>query len=385
MSGSIGPLLHADEYFNHQIVETFASVSQSDYSWTEKVCGMAAARDGSLAIGFGFGKYVNRNVVDAYGGISRGVEQWTVRASRELSSNPNGIDVGPLRYEIIEPLKRIRVVLERNPIQPIAFDITLEGIVPCVVEEREDRRTLTGYRHSADQIRYHQTGTARGWVEVDGKRHEVGPDTWIMTRDHSWGLRPAVGEPMRDLPPDPMDSDLAQVLAIWNPLYFEKPDGSTYAFHQYYLCYAGTGFRHERMQGGFEFADGRRDPLRALEPVLTFDPINRRFKQGEFRLTMGNGRVRTLRARAIGATGFHLGAGLYHGFDGKHHGSYRGRLALEGEHFADCSTPEAVARLNQFRDCLIVVEDAETGATGWGNCQTYVTGAWPDFGLPTAR
>ena len=185
--------------------------------------------------------------------------------------------------------------------------------------------------------------------------------------------------------PDPMDSDLAQVLAIWNPLYFEKPDGSTYAFHQYYLCYAGTGFRHERMQGGFEFADGRRDPLRALEPVLTFDPINRRFKQGEFRLTMGNGRVRTLRARAIGATGFHLGAGLYHGFDGKHHGSYRGRLALEGEHFADCSTPEAVARLNQFRDCLIVVEDAETGATGWGNCQTYVTGAWPDFGLPTAR
>ncbi len=68
-SGTIGPLLDADEFFNHQIVDTFATVSQSDYSWTEKVCGMAAARDGSLAIGFGFGKYVNRNVVDAYGGI----------------------------------------------------------------------------------------------------------------------------------------------------------------------------------------------------------------------------------------------------------------------------------------------------------------------------
>ncbi len=30
-NGSIGPLLRADEYFNHQIVDTFATVSQSDY------------------------------------------------------------------------------------------------------------------------------------------------------------------------------------------------------------------------------------------------------------------------------------------------------------------------------------------------------------------
>lgn len=70
--GSIGPLLDADEFFNHQIVDTFATVQQSDYSWTEKVCGMAAARDGSLQIAFGFGKYTNRNIVDAYGGVSRG-------------------------------------------------------------------------------------------------------------------------------------------------------------------------------------------------------------------------------------------------------------------------------------------------------------------------
>ena len=46
MTGSIGPLLAADEFFNHQIVETHASVLHSDYSWTEKVCGMACARDG---------------------------------------------------------------------------------------------------------------------------------------------------------------------------------------------------------------------------------------------------------------------------------------------------------------------------------------------------
>jgi len=47
MTGTIGPLLPADEEFNHQIVETFASVGQSDPAWAEKVCGMAAAKRAS--------------------------------------------------------------------------------------------------------------------------------------------------------------------------------------------------------------------------------------------------------------------------------------------------------------------------------------------------
>jgi hypothetical protein len=383
MSGSIGPLVAADEFFNHQIVETHASVLQSDYSWTEKVCAMACARDGSLSVNFGFGKYVNRNVVDGYGGASRGVEQWTVRASRALDADPDRVDVGPLRYEVLEPLKRVRAVLEPNDVQPLAYDLLLEGSVPCVVEEREDRRTLTGYRRSADQIRYHQTGVvASGWVELEGGRVEVTPETWIMTRDHSWGLRPSVGAPMVDLQPDPMDANPPRVLAVWNPLLFTRPGGGTHAFHQYYLLYAGEGWRHEKVQGGFEFPDGRREPVQRIEPQLRFDPRNKRFLGGDFVLTMADGRRRVLRARPLGATGFHLGAGLYHGFDGKHHGQWRGPLHVEGEHFADCSTAEAVARLNQFRDCLVEVRDEESGAVGIGNCQTWVQGRWPELGLP---
>jgi len=373
-SGTIGPLLDADEFFNHQIVDTFATVSQSDYSWTEKVCGMAAARDGSLSIGFGFGKYPNRNVVDAYGGASRGVEQWTVRGSRALASDPNSIDVGPLKYAVIEPLKQVRVVLEPNATQPVAFDLVLEGIVPCMLEEREDRRNLHGFRHTANQIRYHQTGSARGWVEVAGVRTEVTPETWIMTRDHSWGVRPDVGVRIPDLAPDPMDGLVPKALAIWNPLFFRKPDGSTYAFHQYYLSYSGPGFKHERVQGGYEYADGRRETLVGITPELRFDPKNKRLLGGEFRVQMADGSERRLTAEAISDTGFHLGAGLYHGFDGQHHGSWRGALHVEGEYFADCSTPESVARLNQFRDCIIRVHDHSTGATGWGNCQTYLIG-----------
>ncbi len=371
MAASIGPLVNADEFFNHQIVETHASVLQSDPSWAEKVCGMVAARDGSLSIGFGFGKYVNRNVVDAYGGVSRGVEQWTVRASRALDSAVNNIDVGPLRYEVIEPLRQVRVRLDATDQQPIAFDLLLDGLLPCMLEDREDRRTLTGYRHSANQIRYHQTGVASGWIELQGQRHQVTPEDWVMTRDHSWGLRPGVGAPLTDLQADPVDAVAPRILAIWNPLLFRNPDGSHYGFHQYYLLYAGDGWQHEKVQGGFEYPDGRREGLRRILPRLQFNPDNQRLLGGEVELTMMDGSQRLLHLQVQGETGFHLGAGLYHGLDGRFHGQWRGPLLVEGEYCADCSSPAAVARLNQFRDALVKVFDPLTGATGWGNCQTW--------------
>lgn len=385
MGGSVGPLVAADEYFTHQIVETFATVSQTDHSWTEKVCLMAAARDGSLQIGFGFGKYVNRNVVDGYAGVARGTEQWTVRASRELAADPDSVDVGPIRYEILEPLRLIRVVLEPNDVQPIAFDLVLQGTVPCVTEEREDRRNLTRYRRTADQIRYHQTGVvAGGWIDVDGERTEVGPDTWIMTRDHSWGVRPGVGDDIADLAPEPTELDTPCILAVWNPLYFELPGGGDYAFHQYLLHYEGPGYLHKVAQGGFEYADRPRETITDIDPAITFDPRNRRFVGGTFRLTMADGRTRVLEAEPVSDTGFHLGAGHYLRPDGDRGGSWRGALHVDGSYYADTSTPVAVEELTQFRDCVIRVRDEETGATGWGNLQTWIAGCWPDLGLSAA-
>lgn len=372
--GSHGPLVAADEGFTHQVVDTFASVGCADLDWTEKVCGMVAARDGSLQVGFGFGKYTNRNIVDGYGGLSRGVEQWTVRASRRLSNAVDLIDVGPLRYAVLEPLQRVRIQCLPNAAQPIAYDLELEGVVPCRLEEREDRRTPEGYRHTANQLRYHQTGVARGWIELEGRRHAVTPDGWVMTRDHSWGIRPAVGVPPTDLPPQRGEGRDMDVLAIWNPLLFEQADGGRYAFHQYLLRYSAPGFRHERVQGAFEYPDGRVETVRDIVPELRFDPLNRRLLGGHCRVLLPGGVERVITLRPLQGTGFHLGAGLYHGFDGQFHGSWRGELHLDGEYFADCSRPEAVARLNQFRDCLVEATDETTGARGWGNCQTWVAG-----------
>lgn len=380
MTGSIGPLLPSDEKFNHQVVETFATVGQSDPAWAEKVCGMAAAKDGKLQIGFGFGKYTNRNVVDAYAGISRGTEQWTVRASRALNSDPDSVDAGPIRYEIIEPLHQIRVILEPNEVQPIAFDLLFSSIAACVLEDREDRRDMHGYRKSTDQLRYHQTGVAHGWLEIDGERHIIRQEEWISTRDKSWGIRPSVGVPPADMEPD-YQQHIPQALAIWNPVCFRRADGSTYAFHHYYLHFSGPGFTHQRVQGGFEDASGQTEKITGMTPALVFDPATKRLQGGEFLFLLENGTERPMRFEKLSETGFYLGAGHYHGGDGHYHGSWRGQLLVDGDHVVDATRSEVLARYTQFRDCMIRVEDPVGGGVGYGNCQTYVHGAWPEFGL----
>src|SRR5579885_2493711 len=134
---SIGPLVGADEQFSHQIVDTFATVNQSERSWTEKAWAQACANDGSLQVAFGIGKYVNRDVIDACAGVSRGVEQWTVRASRRWSKDREHLAVGPIRYEIDEPLRAITFALEPNEVQPISFEWRFVGVVPPFLEDRE--------------------------------------------------------------------------------------------------------------------------------------------------------------------------------------------------------------------------------------------------------
>lgn len=380
MTGSIGPLLPADEQFNHQVVETFASVGQSDLAWAEKVCGMAAAKDGSLQICFGFGKYTNRNVVDAYAGVSRGREQWVVRCSRALSTDPDSVNAGPVRYQVLQPLHSVRVTLEANDQQPIAFDIIFSSVVPCVMEAREDRRDSHGYRKATDQIRYHQTGVVSGWLEIDGERLEISEDSWVSTRDKSWGIRPQVGVPIADMETD-FHHQIPKTLAIWNPILFERSDGSRYAFHHYYLQFAGTGFMQQSVQGGIETASGKADNVVGLTPELEFDPANKRLQRGKFIFQMEDGSERPMRFEKLSETGFYLGAGHYHGGDGEYHGSWRGEFHLDGDYASDASAPAVVERYKQFRDNMIRVEDPVGGGVGYGNCQTYISGSWPQFGL----
>jgi hypothetical protein len=386
MPSEDGPLVAADESFSHQIVETHARVAQADRSWTEKVCAMAAARDGSLQVALGVGKYTNRNVFDAYAGVSRGREQWTVRGSRRLSDDPDRLGAGPVQYDVIEPFTRVRFSCEANDVVPVAFEWIFDAVVPPRLERRDRQYSRRGYRLDAEVLRYHQTGLASGWVEVDGERHEITPDSWFSTRDHSWGVRQDIGRPPTDIE-GAGGGAAAGGLSFrfsWSPMLLERPDGTVYAVHHQYRKLRVPGYEETMVEGGIEHPDGRVDRFAAVQPDLNFDSVNRRVLGGTLNFEMEDGSARPITVAAIGDTGFHLGTGLYFGLDGHHHGEWRGKLHVDGEHIDDCTAPDVARRIHQIRDAVMRVDDPVGGGRGWCNFQTTIFGDWPEAGLDDA-
>jgi hypothetical protein len=375
-----GPLSASDEQLTHQIVDTFARVSQTDRSWTEKIWAMAAARDGSVSVAFGLGKYINRDVMDGFAGISRGTEQWTVRASRRLAPDRDRHEIGPLAYDIVEPLTTTRYRLAPNDVVPISFDVEMSSAVTPAMEERETHISRSRSRIDADIMRFHQAGVARGWIDIDGQRTEFGDDAWVGARDRSWGVRYGIGVPADDVETPPMPADTAGMF-VWMPVTMARPDGKPFTLFVYFQRYSGAGWTTGSARGGIELPDGRVKPFRDVIPELSFRDDNRRLIGGHIRVVQGDGSERVYRVDPVSDTGFHLGTGLYGGFEGHHQGEWRGDLVVDGEHVTGCDQTEMAHRLHQHRDCIVRVEDLSDGSTGVGSMQSGVMGAHPEMGL----
>ncbi|MBJ7337703.1 hypothetical protein [Mycolicibacterium sp.] len=370
----IGRLLGADEGLNHQIVDTFATLSQSELAWTEKIWASIAKTDGSLQVDFGMGKYQNRGIIDGFGGVSRGREQWTVRGSRVLHTAPEDMAVGPVHMDVVEPVKSMRFRLEPNDVQPISFDIALTGVTPPFFEERNLVRNRQTGRVDVDVIRYHQGGWASGTVTVGDETHEVKPDEWFGFRDHSWGVRQAIGEPLTDLIPTPGAPKGGRGGMKWSPAFFQRPDGTYYETAIFIV------------EGPWEYssaylndADGTQTAVRNIQSHIGYDTSTRFVKGGHLTMTMESGDQRTIEVEALGSSGFFLKTGGYGPWEGHKHGSFKGELHLDGEYIGDCWSAEFLPRLGQFRDTPIRVRDGD--AVGYGIMESMIGGVWPELGL----
>jgi hypothetical protein len=373
----IGPLGGADETLNHQIVDTFSTVGESDYSWTEKIWVSIARTDGSVQLDFGLGKYHNRGIIDGFGGVSRGREQWTVRGSRELRTAPEETAVGPIVYEVVEPLKQIRVRLEPNDVQPISFDVVLSGVTPPFFEERNMVRNRRSNRVDVNVIRYHQGGWATGTIIVEGETYELGEEGAFGFRDHSWGVRQAVGAAPVDLIRSTRKAGSTappRGMMKWTPSFFRRPDGSYYE-----AAINTTGGAWNRTSAYVNEADGGQALIRSAEPRMRYDPRTRFVRGGELLLVMESGETRLIEVEALGESGFFLKTAGYGSWGGHIHGSWMGPLQLDGEHIADCWDDEHLVLLGQLRDTPIRVREGD--ATGYGIMESIIGGEWPEFGL----
>lgn len=370
----IGKLTPLDERLDHQIADTFATIVESDIGWTEKIWTAIARKDGSLSISFGLGKYHNRNVMDGFGGISRGAEQWTVRASRSLSPRLQDTDVGPVRYEIVEPLKKVRFALDRNKTQPIAFDILFEGELPPFFEKRS--RLRAGNRVASDIVRYQQAGRLTGWFELDGERHEINPDDWYAVRDHSWGMRGhAVGAHVTDLQPQTGVTRNLQLL--WSPALMVRPDGSRYQLMHFLYRNDNWSYFSGHLNSIDAGGNAVQKAIRHMEPDFRFDTTNRQFLGGEYSFIDDEGESHRVRVTPLGPSGFYLRTGNYGGWKGGRHGSWRGEYHEDGEYFADIR--KSLREIGQLRDLPVRVECGDD--VGFGIQESMYHGDYPELGL----
>jgi hypothetical protein len=372
-------LTAADEQFVHQTTETFANVVTSDPSWTERAYGCAITKSGSIALHWGLGKYTNRNVMDGFVGISTGRAQRQIRFSRRLDPNPLDTVVGPFRYEVIEPLKTSRMILEPTEHQPIACDIVQHAIIGPWLEDRS--YVQRAFRRVQDEMRYIMPTTTTGWIEYEGQRFDLSEGDNFGFRDHSWGVKqntgpaaPEIGDRAR-MPPG------LKFRMTWLPAVLERPDGGSYRVHLF--GWEAESARGTQTVNESQIFDGPNGAVHARATInrMTFDPANREPLGGQLVLIMEDGSERPFHIEVAAEPRVGLGLGLYHGYRGHYHGEARGKLFVEGEHVLNTGDPETSREIHQLRDILVRVTDPVGGGTGWGIINTEIVGAWPELGL----
>lgn len=359
-----------DEFLIHQTPDPLSQPATTDPNFYDRYWFNGYDQDGAFYFGIALGLYPNRRVMDASFSIVRDGIQTSVHASRLAPDDRAETRVGPIRVEVIEPMRSLRVIVERGEVD-VEADLVFRPRTACVEELRSplkrDRRILM------DTTRFTQFGTWEGVVEADGKRTHVSPETTRATRDRSWGTRP-VGEPAGGRP-----IGEPQIFFFWAPLHFD--DVCTHAAT--FETSDGTAWdNHARILPAYAKPDelpaiedpGTRNFL-GVRHEIEWQPGTRWAKRTELTLLAPDGNDEVITVEPI--LRFHMhGLGYVHPDWG--HALWKGDLAVGGEQWAlDDIDPLDM----RFRHVQHVVRARWGERTGVGVLEQIVFGAYPRYGF----
>ena len=214
-------LTKADDFPVHQTPEPIAYAG-SDRNFYDRYFFNGYDRDCGCFFAAALGVYPHLNVMDAsFSVVHEGVQE-NLHASREMHGERIDTEVGPIRVEVVEPLRTLRVISESRE-HGMACDLVFDARAAAIEEPRFVYRQ--GPRTIMDYTRLTQSGVWSGWYEAAGVRVEVDPRLFSGVRDRSWGVRPVgAGDPQPVAPaPDP------QFYWLWAPFNFE---GFSTFFHE---------------------------------------------------------------------------------------------------------------------------------------------------------
>ena len=309
-------LTRFDDYPLHQTPEPIAHPVSNDRNVYDRYWFNGFSIDGSLYFAVALGLYPNRRIMDCAFSVVRGGEQWSFHGSRRAPQERDELQVGPFRIEILEPMQRLRIVLEDND-SGLSCDLTFDAVTPALEEDRQ--RLVRNDRVFMDVTRFTQFGRWQGWLQCAGERIAVQPQAIRGIRDRSWGLRP-VGEP--DAGGAPL-AGLPQLYFLWAPVHWD--DGASH------VCV------FEDASGRHLHAEGKRTALlpqagaASVERMVRVDhrivyrPGTRQMASGLLQIRTPSGESREIRLEPL--LQFQMkGLGYRHPVWA--HGLWKGELAL---------------------------------------------------------
>jgi hypothetical protein len=193
-------LTNADDYLIHQLPVPATTPGTTDRNFYERYYFEGYSPDGDTFVVVTQGVYPLLNLTDAVFMIQRDGIQHSIFSSRHLNYERLDMRVAPIEVRVLEPLKKLAVIVEPNEYE-ISAEITLTGRTAPVEDER---LILTdGPRVIMDTFRLVQHMDWQGQIEAFGKTIDL--KGWRGMRDRSWGIRQiGIRDPQPFVPPRPL-------------------------------------------------------------------------------------------------------------------------------------------------------------------------------------
>ena len=364
-------LSRLDDYPIHQTPEPVAVPASSDRNVYDRYWFNGYSDDGEFYFAVAMGLYPHRGVLDCAFSIVRGGEQHAFHGSSRAPADPADTRCGPFRVEILEPMRRSRVVLDPNE-TGISCDLTFTARTAGVEEGRQTTRN--GSRIMMDATRFAQFGRWQGEIRYAGQTVAVDASSVYGTKDRSWGIRP-VGEP--DVGGAP-SGRIPQFFFLWAPLHWEDrcthlgrfEDGDGIPWHQDGAI-VPVYDTPEQIPGAHDEGIER---MVSVEHRIAYEPGTRRARSLGISLVGRNGRedielepMLLFRMKGIGYSHPEWG-----------HGRWKGELEIAGESWK-CDDVDPLALENQH---IQQVVRARSGSrTGIGVVEQICIGPHTRYGF----
>jgi hypothetical protein len=363
-------LSRLDDYPIHQTLSPVAHPSTTDRNFYDRYWFNGFEREGGFYFAVAMGLYPNRRVQDAAISIVKDGVQHALHASRLAPDDPSETSVGPIRIEVVKPMRELRVVAESNQ-TGFAADLRFRATTGSIEEGRapmiRDRRTVM------ETTRFTQFGTWEGWIEADGKRLAIDPKAVLATRDRSWGIRP-IGEPGGGRP-----AGEPQIFFLWAPLQFADRCTHAGTFDNAngtpWDNFAWSIPKHASMDALASVEDPAAERFIGVRHTIQWKPGTRWARAAELELVRAEGPSERIQLEPV--LRFQMcGIGYTHPEWG--HGWWKGDLAVGGESF---KTDDVNPLAPQYLHVQQVVRATWGERRGIGVLEQIVLGPYPRYGL----